>query len=287
MSLNNWNTLNTYRMMQDYLHGKDPNNPNSSGPYDTGSALGNAYQIRDFNVDQPSKIREIADLVNNINLNAQKKANEARIPGGADLEKASSASIKSEFAGELPPDVDRYLSRVGAERGTGRGLSGSPNEMSSLLQLLGLTSLDLNERAQRNLTLADQRNPGAPIYDPSKQFVDPNASFNYTLGAGALNERVFNDILNQNYRQSLLNNADTSRIASNNAFNYPSVPGSGIPTAADLFPANNTVASTRGGGSYNAPPPITYSPGNYFDYNPTSPVDWNTGYGSTPVSMYG
>jgi len=124
----------------------------------------------------PSNISSVMNLINSLNRTAQQQSNAARIPNAQDLEAQSSLNIGHELRGELSPDVIRLLQQQGAERGVGRGIGGSPNEIAAYLRALGLTSLDQQKTGQANLSAALGRNPGAPLFDPTGLIMTPYQS---------------------------------------------------------------------------------------------------------------
>jgi hypothetical protein len=129
---------------------------------------------------------DLASYINSINRQGQTAANQARIPGAVGLEAQSSANIGSELQGQLPADVLRLIQQQGAERGVATGSPGSPNSNAAYLQALGLTSLDLTQRGQQNLTGAYARNPAAPLFDPTTQLLTPYQSGTLNLEGGRL-----------------------------------------------------------------------------------------------------
>lgn len=118
-------------------------------------------------------LTSLTDLVNTLNRNAQTSANAARIPNNPALEQASSANIANLLGGVIPQDVRNNLYQSAAERGVAMGSPGSDNANAALLRSLGLTSLDLQQLGQQNLTAADARNPAAPIFNPGSQLITP------------------------------------------------------------------------------------------------------------------
>lgn len=119
-------------------------------------------------------IEQITNAINQLNLDAQKNANAARIPGYTGLEQQSSDLIKSELGGQVPADVISLLEQQAAERGATTGMEpSSPNANAAYLRALGLTSLDLTKRGEADLTAAENRNPAAPIVDPSRFVMTP------------------------------------------------------------------------------------------------------------------
>jgi hypothetical protein len=126
-------------------------------------------------------LTRLTDYINNLNRTAQTRSNAARVPGSTGLETRSSANIGNELRGQVPPDVLRLLQQQGAERGVATGTAGSSNNDAAYLQALGLTSIGLQEQGQRDLSAADARNPGAPLFDPSTQVMTPYQSANLDL----------------------------------------------------------------------------------------------------------
>lgn len=124
------------------------------------------------NLMNAGNVAGLTNLINTINLGAHKTALQARIPQAPALEAASSDLIKQELAGEVPADVRALLSQRAAEIGAGGGVApDSPSTQAAYLRALGLTSLLQQQAGEQNLSAALARNPPAPIYDPSKQFL--------------------------------------------------------------------------------------------------------------------
>lgn len=147
------------------------------GPGGTGvrkSPTGAAGAGLKFNLGSATDIKNISDLINSINLAATKTANQSRIPNELALETKSSANIADELKGDVPQDVKNLLAQQAAERGIGGGGdTTSPNANAAYLRALGLTSLNEMDVGQKNLTAATNRNPAAPITDPSKFTLTP------------------------------------------------------------------------------------------------------------------
>ena len=137
--------------------------------YGGGGGGGN---VATSNLQSAGNVAGLANIINSINLGAQKAALAARIPQAPALEAKSSELIAQELGGEIPADVQRMISQRAAEIGAGRGLGVSaPVTNANYLQLLGRTSLEQQQAGEQNLTGALARNPPAPIYDPSQQFL--------------------------------------------------------------------------------------------------------------------
>lgn len=137
--------------------------PSSSVPSFTGS----------YNAGVDPNMEEITNLINQLNIQAQQNANAARIPNATGLEQQSSANIASQLSGELPADVVNQLAQAAAERGVAGGISGSPNDTAAYLKALGLTSYDMTQQGQANLTSALGRNQAASTFDPSALIITP------------------------------------------------------------------------------------------------------------------
>lgn len=69
------------------------------------------------------------------------------------------ANIQANLAGQVAPDVMSLLQQQAAERGVSTGMGGAPNVNAAYLQALGLTSLQLKQLANQQLTAAMGRTP--------------------------------------------------------------------------------------------------------------------------------
>lgn len=194
----------------------------------------------------PSNLAQITNLINSLNQTAQQSANAARIPNAAGLEGISSTNIQNELRGIIPDDVLRLLQQQAAERGAARGIAGSPNESAAYLRALGLTSLDLTDRGQKNLAMALGRNPAAPIFDPTGLIMTPFQSGQLATDA---------------YRLAL----QQQEIASQNALRQAQI--------------GQTIAETGQVGKSPTPWWIAENDtsGNWYDINPSGGHGW-TGY---------
>lgn len=140
-----------------------------------------------FSAGAPPDLAGLTQMVNQLNLTAQQASNAGRIPGNAGLEQQSSNNISSLLSGQIPADILRNLTQASAERGVSMGSPGSDNSTSELLRALGLTGLDLQQTGQKDLSAADARNPGAPIFDPTSQLLTPYQAGQFGLGQGQQN----------------------------------------------------------------------------------------------------
>jgi hypothetical protein len=95
------------------------------------------------------------------------------LPNYDSLVAESSSNILSELQGDVPQDVVNEILQAAAERGIFTGTVGSENSNAAMLRALGLTSLDLMQRGEQNLSAAIGRTPRGPIFDPSRMFITP------------------------------------------------------------------------------------------------------------------
>lgn len=155
---------------------------------------GGGYQAPTFNysaapVATPgasTDINQLTEQINALNRSGQTQANAARIPGATQLEQTSSENINRMLHGELPQDVVSMLAQSSAERGVATGSPGSPNANAAYLRALGLTSLQEQQQGEQNLSAAYQRNPAAPLFDPTSQLLTPYQSGQLGLQEGQL-----------------------------------------------------------------------------------------------------
>lgn len=96
------------------------------------------------------------------------------IPGYRDIISKGSAAIQSELSGQLPADVESYIQRKAAEMGVSSGTSGSEFNKFGALRNLGLTSLDVTNKAldsaSRWINAAASR---TPQFNFASMFVTP------------------------------------------------------------------------------------------------------------------
>ena len=165
--------------------GYDPNSvgqrPGAGGWWNLGSAASSRPTGVNYGPSSPGEAQaggQIADIINQINRNAQTASNQARIPQAPQLEAKSSENIAAGMAGQLAPDQLAFLAQQAAGAGVQSGSYGTP---AGYLKALGLTGYDVAERAQQDLSAAYARNPGAPIYDASGQLITPYQSAQLSL----------------------------------------------------------------------------------------------------------
>lgn len=83
----------------------------------------------------------------------------ANLPGYQPMVAQSSANIQANLQGQLSQDVINQIRQQAAERGIATGAPGSANASASYLRALGLTSLQLKQLGENQLTAAVQRTP--------------------------------------------------------------------------------------------------------------------------------
>lgn len=88
----------------------------------------------------------------------------------------SSKNIGSNLRGELPSDVITQILQNAAERGIITGTSGAPNSNAAYLRALGLTSLNLQQQGEQELTQAIARTPRPTLFDPNLFLISPAAA---------------------------------------------------------------------------------------------------------------
>ena len=90
-------------------------------------------------------------------------------------------NITDETAGKLPQDVIDFMSQQGAERGVAIGSPGSANANAELLGALGLSSLNLTNLGQQNLSSILPSLPGAAIANNPNFYVTPEQQYQSQL----------------------------------------------------------------------------------------------------------
>src|SRR2546421_7522392 len=108
--------------------------------------------------------------LNALDIDQQQAANVSRIPGAAGLEDLSSTDI----AGLLnPPQMFPEVDRRTAEVTSGRGIAGSAGAGATGVRMTDEERLRRMALGQQFLSAAYQRNPAAPIVDPTKFAITP------------------------------------------------------------------------------------------------------------------
>ncbi len=199
------------------------------------------------------------------------------------------ANIQSETAGQLPADVVRQLSQQGAERGIAIGSPGSGNSDASLLQALGLTSLNLTNMGQQNLEGILPTLPGAGIYQNPNFYVTPGQSYDASLERNTL--AAAPDPTAAAMANLAAARGGVSAGLGTGAVRLPPTPASGNTPAAPAapLPADPSTAGTYYNGTWypagQAPTPIDQILAQYA--NPGQfPPDYNTSGGDNPDENY-
>lgn len=113
------------------------------------------------------------------------------LPGYQSMVGASSGNIQNNLAGRVSSDVIAQLQQGGAERGIATGTEGSGANNAAYLRALGLTSMQLQQLGESQLTAAVGRTPiqqtqtGNQFSDLAAQQAIYNAAPNPTMAAGA------------------------------------------------------------------------------------------------------
>ena len=81
------------------------------------------------------------------------------LPGYQQMLATDTGNIQNNLSGQVAPDVIAQLQQQGAERGISTGSPGSPNANSAYLRALGLTSMQLQQLGNTQLTAAMGRTP--------------------------------------------------------------------------------------------------------------------------------
>lgn len=105
----------------------------------------------------------------------------SNLPNYQQMVAQSSGNTLSNLKGEIPPDVLALIQQQAAERGVATGSPGSPNSNAAYLRALGLTSLQLQNQGEQNLTGAINRTPVPQLFNPASLYVPQ------TLAAQELN----------------------------------------------------------------------------------------------------
>lgn len=135
--------------------------------------------------------QKIADMINAANVAAQKRAQEARIPMGGELEELSSKNIADELAGRLSGSyLENLYSRLAQQWGA-RGYGVDTNAINAAaLRAIGLDTEKLQAAGQEHLTAATARSPIAPLFDYGKLITEPSVYAGASASRAALAERA-------------------------------------------------------------------------------------------------
>lgn len=110
------------------------------------------------------------------------------IPGLPGYLSQAGGAVSSELAGQLPADVMAQLQLGGAQRGIGTGTQGSANSNAAYMQMLGLSSLGMQQQGQKDLGQLIGETPAGPAFNPASMLVNPSdqqsaAGYNSVMSA--------------------------------------------------------------------------------------------------------
>jgi hypothetical protein len=167
------------------LPGAAPSNwsPAWGGSPQVPSPGGSAAAAIGANLSNLPQSLDLARGMNQFNQDAVQRQLRSGLPLYDPLTIESSNNIMDMIQGEVPQDVINQILQVAAERGIITGTTGSENANAAMLRALGLTSLDLMQRGEQNLTAAIGRTPRGPLFDPSKMMVSPDEWQNAQMAA--------------------------------------------------------------------------------------------------------
>lgn len=210
----------------------------------------------------------------------------AGIPGLGDLETETVNNLKSWLRGELPSDVTSAVNRGANARAFAGGYGRTGMGRNLQARDLGLTSLDLSQRA---VPLAQQYEQGefvlrrTPEFNPASMFIDPMAAADFNARQNQQQwqrDWLANRIAAQPeaWQQSLMSSVNSiGSMADSIGGAYlggmvgglGGAGGGGVPPPP---PPNTDV----GGGSYTTGGYGVYTPPNVgYDYNPPVPFNPN------------
>jgi hypothetical protein len=163
-------------------------NPNLLGTGGTGGILGSLFgevpgvsnplaSAQDAISGNRGNLQDLANLTygtDTISNAAAATGLESNLPNYENMLGSAVQNTSSDLAGQLPQDVINQITQEGAERGIATGQGGnSPNANASMLQDLGLTSLDLQNTGMSNLSTLIGETPQGAQFNPASMFVTP------------------------------------------------------------------------------------------------------------------
>jgi len=132
-----------------------------------------ADQAISGNLANLGKLYQLGGSLNDFNQSELIDQYENALPGYGGMVGQSSRNIASKLAGVVPTDVLEQLQQGAAERGIGSGSYLDDNQSAAYLKALGLTSLDLQNQGESELTNAIKRTPTAQLFNPGSFLVSP------------------------------------------------------------------------------------------------------------------
>lgn len=158
------------------------------------------------NLQALPKLQTLATRINDFQSDEIMRLLEKNLPGFSNMLREGTETIQSQLRGEIPEDVARNVSRNALERSRAGGYAGS--EFSGNLEArdLGLTSLDITNRAlgyaERWMAQAAAR---TPTFDFTRMFISPQERINIKLRE---NEQVFSRNMLHNRIKALPSNEE-------------------------------------------------------------------------------
>src|SRR5512138_3446229 len=228
----------------------------------SGSAVTAAGNPNLNNLSNPDWIKAMSEMVTQLNIDAQQKANASRIPGATGLEKQSSTNIADALAGKLPADVINQIAQASAERGVGTGNPMGASTSADLLKAIGLNSLQLQNTGQSWLDQALGRNPAGQVANTQALVTTPAEAERLAL---ARQQQELNYLMH-------MEDLAAGRY-SNHRNGYGGTPSKGYAPSGGFAPATNWASGVTIPTTTNTVPgvnntiPDTVMPGMDYLYN--------------------
>lgn len=263
-----WNNLYSDQAARIAAQG-NMNNPAKAAAAGSTNAVTAAGNPNLNNLSNPDWIKAMSEMISQINIDAQQKANASRIPNASGLEKQSSGNIADALAGKLPSDVINQIAQTSAERGVSTGNPMGASTNADLLKAIGLNSLQLQNTGQSWLDQALGRNPSGPIANTQALVTTPAQAEDLAL------KRQAQELDYLKFLQSLAASKQT------NPTGYGGGRGGGTPSGGGSFaPATNWSSGV------NVSTPGV--PNNTPNYGTMAGSDWTPGtYTDTMNPLYG
>lgn len=232
------------------------------------------------NVANLPAAQTLAGGVNTFNIGQSVQPLIANLPNYEAMTGAASENILGNLQGQLSPDVMQAIQQSAAERGIVTGGAGGPNANAAYLRALGLTSLDLQNLGQGQLTAAIARMPQVNLMNPASEMLSADQ---------ALSSQAAADVYNAAPSPQAANEAGVSAINAGMGRGYGAV---GVPSMGALYTQPRPAATYGAGVSpyYTPTNPTTLGTGTLTEVAPPMTPDttyqydpWALGSGSTPT----
>lgn len=126
------------------------------------------------NIKSLPALTRLGSKVDDWNTSELLKNLEKMLPGYSGLRDSITSTLQSQLKGEIPDDVSQQVQRLSAESARAGGYSGSEASRNLTARDLGLTSLDITNRALDTTSRwLQQARAGAPTFDVTSMFVTP------------------------------------------------------------------------------------------------------------------